>query len=257
MPATPRRDHQQRLRAIAHRHRAPRIEQRREAFGFGVELLREARLLRRQRFRDERFARRHLSVRNTLRYSSICASPDSVERRAQAFRPCLPSVTVPLSSTSAAFASSLRGRCGPSRISRRSPRRVSPARCRAHAESCAIAVATSPARSVHAQKMIAAQRRLPHDVAERHVGRASHRRRQRTARPRCPARRTHRATRAGCARSSISFWSRSSITVKRAGTLASNGNCCSSRVQRRGWSALSARPAFPARRRTTRARACE
>src|SRR6266702_1081861 len=33
------------------------------------------------------------------------------------------------------------------------------------------------------------------------------------------------------ARSIISFWSRSSITEKRAGTLASNGNCCSSRVQ--------------------------
>ena len=32
------------------------------------------------------------------------------------------------------------------------------------------------------------------------------------------------------ARSIISFWSRSSSTAKRAGTLASNGNCCSSRV---------------------------
>ena len=33
------------------------------------------------------------------------------------------------------------------------------------------------------------------------------------------------------ARSIMSFWSRSSSTAKRAGTLASNGNCCSSRVQ--------------------------
>ena len=32
------------------------------------------------------------------------------------------------------------------------------------------------------------------------------------------------------ARSIISFWSRSSSTAKRAGTLASNGNCCSRRV---------------------------
>src|SRR3982751_3667379 len=46
------------------------------------------------------------------------------------------------------------------------------------------------------------------------------------------------------ARSIISFWSRSSSTVKRAGTLASNGNCCNKRVQRAGEQLTRAHPKF-------------
>ena len=43
------------------------------------------------------------------------------------------------------------------------------------------------------------------------------------------------------ARSIISVWSRSSSTAKRAGTLASNGNCCSSRVHS-AWMVCTFRP---------------
>ena len=78
-------------------------------------------------------------------------------------------------------------------------------------------------------EMIAAETGLAHDVLEGDVGRAGHR--DRSARPvALSGSREASSITARLARSIISVWSRSSSTAKRAGTLASNGNCCSSRV---------------------------
>ena len=78
--------------------------------------------------------------------------------------------------------------------------------------------------------MVAAEAGLAHHVLEGDVGGARHRGLERAAGRRCRDRAAASSSTPRLARSIISFWSRSSSTAKRAGTLASNGNCCSSRV---------------------------
>jgi len=90
-------------------------------------------------------------------------------------------------------------------------------------------------------EMIAAETRLAHHVLESDVGGARHRRHQRAPRWRCRDGATPRRNTPRLARSIISVWSRSSSTAKRAGTLASNGNCCSSRVHI-AWMVCTFRP---------------
>ena len=78
--------------------------------------------------------------------------------------------------------------------------------------------------------MIAAETGLADHILEGDVGGARHRRSSARARSALSGLRDASSSTPRLARSIISFWSRSSSTAKRAGTLASNGNCCSSRV---------------------------
>src|SRR5664279_611358 len=94
---------------------------------------------------------------------------------------------------------------------------------------CAAAVSALPAASVHAMKwsrLRHASRTTSLKVTSAALAIAI-----RSARPvGLSGSREASSSTARLARSIISFWSRSSSTAKRAGTLASNGNCCSSRV---------------------------
>ena len=96
-------------------------------------------------------------------------------------------------------------------------------------DTCAIAASALPALSVHAIKwsrLRQASRTTSLKVTSAALAMAIS-----SARPAglCGSREASSST-LRLARSIISAWSRSSSTAKRAGTLASNGNCCSSRV---------------------------
>ena len=123
-----------------------------------------------------------------------------------------------------------RGRCGPSTMSRSTSSMRSSGSTPSAADICAAAARRAAGGVGPGHEMIAAETGLAHHVLEGDVGRTGHRRSSARGRSALSGSRDASSSTARLARSIISFWSRSSSTAKRAGTLASNGNCCSSRV---------------------------
>ena len=243
-------DVQQRLGAVAGRHRAALLDQ-------GD---RDARSRRRNGCRCRDFSSRKLfvttvragflaSVRNMPRYSSTCAVP--VERLASRSRAaCFWSALLPVDER--------RGGSLPHAIAASWARRQS----RARRLRCFVSGHAERRRHLRrggfdaaggvgpCHEMIAAQAGLAHDVLEGHVGGVRHRGLKRAAGRRCRDRGRLRAApsdwrapsfRSGRARrapqSAPGHWLRTEIAAAAACTA-------------RGWSAPSIRPASPARRRT-------
>ena len=210
-----------------------------DAEDFRVEQPPERRVVVAEFLRHHRLRGRASSVRNTRDIRRLVAAG-----RKPAPRAALPWSLIGLAAGVENAARSRfqpdRGRLGPSTIVALDVFDVSVGLMPRAADTCATAALMPAGGFGPGQKWSRLRHASRMHVLEGDVGSARHRGIERAARGAIGIARGSSST-ARLARSIISFWSRSSSTANRAGTLASNGNCCSRRVQS-AWMVCTLRP---------------